>query len=56
VRAKNASRANMYVQSATLNGAPLEAPFVRHADLVRGDAVLELTMGPRPNTNAWRGR
>ena len=54
VRAKNQSPANVYLQSATLNGRPLAEPFIRHADVVRGDAVLEVTLGPRPNTALFR--
>jgi predicted alpha-1,2-mannosidase len=54
VRARNQSPANVYVQSARLDGKPLAQPFLRHADLVRGDTVLELEMGPRPNPGLWR--
>ena len=48
IRAPKTSAENLYVQSATLNGAPLETPFLRHADLAAG-GVLELTMGPAPS-------
>jgi predicted alpha-1,2-mannosidase len=48
IRAPDTSATNLYVQSATLGGAPLDAPFLRHADLAPG-GVLELTMGPTPS-------
>jgi len=49
IRAPKTSATNLYVQSATLNGAPLASPFLRHADLAAG-GVLELTMGPSPSS------
>ncbi len=55
VRAPGASAANLYVQSATLDGRPHERPWIAHADVVRG-ATLELRMGPRPNRSGGRGR
>ncbi len=50
VDAKEVSPKNVYVQSVTLNGAPLAAPSLRHADLVAGGS-LEFVMGPSPS--AW---
>ena len=41
---------NLYVQSATLNGAPLTKPELRHADLAAGGS-LAFVMGPAPS--AW---
>jgi len=54
VRAPGASASNLYVQSATLDGRPLDRPWIAHADVVRG-ATLELRMGPRPNRE-WGAR
>lgn len=51
VKARNNSAENKYIQSATLNGAPLGKPWFTHADVVSG-GTLELTMGDRPN-RAW---
>jgi putative alpha-1,2-mannosidase len=47
------SPGSVYIQSALLNGKPLARPFLDHADLVAGDGVLEITLGPRPNRNLW---
>jgi predicted alpha-1,2-mannosidase len=48
IRAPATSATNLYVQSATLNGAPLDAPFLTHADIAAG-GTLELQMGPQPS-------
>ncbi len=48
------SPANVYIQSALLNGKPLAGPFLEHADLVAGDGVLEITLGSEPNRGRWR--
>ena len=40
---------NVYVQSATLNGASLDRPWITHAELVAG-GMLSLEMGPTPST------
>jgi putative alpha-1,2-mannosidase len=49
IEAKNNSPENVYTQSATLNGKPLDKPWIFHSDVVKG-AMLVLTMGPEPNT------
>ncbi|WP_243455611.1 GH92 family glycosyl hydrolase [Sphingosinicella sp. BN140058] len=49
--AENVSAANMYIQSATLNGKRWDKPWFSHDDIKNG-ARMVLTMGPRPNT-AW---
>jgi predicted alpha-1,2-mannosidase len=41
---------NRYVQSATLNGTPLDRAWFRHGDIANG-ATLHLVMGPHPS--AW---
>ncbi len=50
IEARNNSPANVYIQSATLNGRPLNKPWIYHSDVVKG-AALVLTLGPSPNTN-----
>ena len=46
--AKNNSPENVYIQSATLNGAPLNKPWFSHADIANG-GQLGFVMGPQPN-------
>lgn len=48
VVAENNSEENIYVQQATLDGAPLARPVLRHADIQRG-GELRLRMGPTPS-------
>jgi predicted alpha-1,2-mannosidase len=47
VIARNNSPRNPYIQSAKLNGRPLERAWLRHQDIVTG-GVLEFEMGPEP--------
>ena len=49
--AHNASRTNCYIQSAKLNGKPLNSWWILQRDVVRG-GTLELELGPQPN-EAW---
>lgn len=49
--ARNASRKNIYVQSATLNGKPLQYCMIPASAVLRG-GTLVLSMGPEPN-EAW---
>jgi predicted alpha-1,2-mannosidase len=51
VRTRGNSPRNCYVQSATLNGAPLTRAWLRHVEVVAG-GTLELVMGPQPN-ESW---
>jgi putative alpha-1,2-mannosidase len=53
VIARNQSPENIYVQSATLNGRPLRAPFLDHSDIA-GGSTLVFVMGPRPNRDWGR--
>ena len=46
----NASPENVYVQSATLNGKPLERAWLRHGE-IRDGAALRFVMGP--TASAW---
>ncbi|PSK81110.1 GH92 family glycosyl hydrolase [Prolixibacter denitrificans] len=50
LEAKNTSDENKYIQSATLNGKPLDEPVLNHSDLMNG-AKLVLVMGNRANRN-----
>ena len=49
--AKNNSEANVYIQSAELNGRAWNKPWFSHADIANG-GTLVLTMGPAPN-KSW---
>jgi len=51
VKTHNNSAENIYIQSATLNGQPLNRAWLRHEDVVAG-GTLELMMGPKPN-ESW---
>ncbi len=51
ITANRDSEKNIYIQSATLNGKPLNKPWFTHDDIV-GGAKLVLEMGPTPN-KAW---
>ena len=48
VIAKQVSAKNKYIQSATLNGEPLDKPWFRHADIREG-GTLVLNMADVPN-------
>jgi predicted alpha-1,2-mannosidase len=47
---------NLYIQSARLNGKPLDIPMVTYQQIEAG-GLLEFDMGPTPSTwgSAWRG-
>jgi predicted alpha-1,2-mannosidase len=51
IEAHHVSAQNKYIQSAQLNGKPLDRAWFRHADIADG-GTLVLEMGPRPNV-AW---
>jgi len=48
--ANNNSEKNLYIQSATLNGKPLDQPWFHHSAIANG-GKLEFNMGPSPNKN-----
>jgi predicted alpha-1,2-mannosidase len=48
VAAKGNGPVNLYIQSATLNGRPLDRTFITHAEVLAGGR-LEFVMGPTPN-------
>ena len=50
VSAENHGAANMYIQSATLNGEPWTKSYINHADIMKGGNIV-FTMGPEPNKN-----
>jgi putative alpha-1,2-mannosidase len=51
ISAPNVSATNIYIQSAALNGEPLDRPWLRYEEIMAGGR-LELVMGAQPNT-AW---
>ena len=46
--AKDNSSRNVYIQSARLNGKPLNKPWISHADIMKG-GILKLQMSDHPN-------
>jgi predicted alpha-1,2-mannosidase len=48
--ANNNSEKNIYIQSATLNGKPLDKPWFSHADIANGGKLV-FNLGPAPNKN-----
>ncbi len=49
--ARNSSRENKYIQSATLNGKPLNRPWFSHGDIIHGGELI-LEMGDKAN-KSW---
>lgn len=54
IEAVAVSSANKYIQSATINGLPLNRPWLKHSELANG-ATLNFVMGPAPNPQ-WGNR
>ena len=54
VVANDVSSQNKYIQSATLNGKPLDKPWFAHAEIANG-GTLTLQMGHKPN-KSWGSR
>ena len=50
IEARNASRSNKYIQSATLNGQKLEQFYFPASELLKGGKLI-LEMGDKPNTS-----
>jgi len=48
IEAENVSSDNKYIQSASINGAPLDRPWIKHSEIANG-ATLKFIMGPGPN-------
>jgi predicted alpha-1,2-mannosidase len=53
VEAHNVSDENLYIQSVSLNGEPVDRTWIRHSEIVQG-GILSFTMGPTPNEK-WGG-
>ncbi len=51
VSAPDSSARNKYIQRATLNGEPLDTPFITHAQIMAG-GTLALELGEKPN-RSW---
>jgi putative alpha-1,2-mannosidase len=54
IEVERASEEDVYIQSARLNGEPLERPWFYHRELAQG-GTLKLALGPQPN-KAWGSR
>jgi putative alpha-1,2-mannosidase len=50
--AKNVSEENKYIQRVTLDGKPINKPFINHQQIVNGKKLV-FEMGPKPNYN-WK--
>lgn len=48
IKAAKLSKTNMYIQSARLNGKPLNRSWISHEELVNGGELI-FEMGPEPN-------
>lgn len=48
IKTVNNSDTNIYIQSATLNGAPMNNPFIDHKDIMAGGELV-FVMGPEPS-------
>ena len=48
VKAENLSVQNIYIQMASLNGAPYTRSFIKHSDIMKGGELV-LTMGSKPS-------
>lgn len=55
LQAVGVSEENIYIQSATWNGAPYDRSFITH-DMITGGGRLVLTMGPQPNRQWGSGQ
>jgi putative alpha-1,2-mannosidase len=52
--ANHNSEKNIYIQSATLNGKPLDKPWFDHSAIANGGKLV-FNMGPTPNKNWGSG-
>ncbi len=55
IKANNVSDKNMYIQSATLNGKPLNESRFKETDMIAGGSLV-FEMGPGPNYKWGTGR
>ena len=51
IKADGVSSTNRYIQSAVLNGKPLNKSFIDHHDIINGGTLL-IKMGDKPN-KSW---
>jgi len=51
IHAQNNSPENVYIQSASLNGKPLDRCWISHSEITAGGR-LDLVLGPKPN-QSW---
>ena len=54
ITAKNASKENKFIQSARLNGKPLNQWWITQKDILSG-GHLDLVLGPTPNQEWAKG-
>lgn len=54
VRANHNPEANLYIQSATLNGKKYSNSYLRHEDIMNGSELV-FEMGPKPNKHWGNG-
>src|SRR5258708_7686775 len=54
IEARNTSRTNRYIQSATLNGKPLNQWWIRQKDIIAGGSLV-FEMGSEPNESWAKG-
>ena len=55
IEADGNSQQNVYIQSATLNGKPLDKNYITYKDIADG-GVMRLVMGPEPNKERGTGK
>ena len=55
IEADGNSQQNVYIQSATLNGKPLDKNYITYKDIADG-GVMRLVMGPAPNKERGTGK
>jgi putative alpha-1,2-mannosidase len=48
INAPKAGAENKYLQSATLNGKPLNRAWLKHSELIMAGGELQLNLGPEP--------
>ena len=51
IKANKLSKVNYYIQSAILNGKPLNRSWIKHEEIVKGGELV-YEMGPNPN-KSW---
>ncbi len=54
IKANKVSQQNKYIQSASINGTPLNRPWFTHQEILNG-STLVLEMGPLPN-KSWASK